>query len=366
MSSARWPNGRSARALVPEPFPATPRQGVVLLEGPAALEPCGDRPFLAWQLRELLRLGISEILLLTDTLPDLLRERLDAIATTLPRPVPILVSGPDALLRARDRLDARFLLCGSSVAWDGNLAPLLCRAGTGRDVAGIGVFGRAVLDHLPASGCFTRDTLSGLVAAGLVGGTDIQGDCFALDQPATLRRAQAELPPRLRRPALFLDRDGVLNRDHGYVGTRERFEWMPGAIETVRLATASGWHVFVVTNQSGVARGLYDEAAVRWLMAWVQDRLHAAGGLLDDWRYCPHHPEAVLPAYAGVCGCRKPAPGMLLDLIQAWELDPARCVLIGDQPTDLQAAEAAGMPAALFPGGDLAAFAAPLLAGKDA
>jgi D,D-heptose 1,7-bisphosphate phosphatase len=153
----------------------------------------------------------------------------------------------------------------------------------------------------------------------------------------------------------------VLNHDHGYVGTRERFEWTEGARDAVRLATAHGWHVFVVTNQSGVARGLYDEAAVHRLHAWVREQVLAVGGTIDDFRFCPYHPEAVLPAYRRTSDWRKPGPGMIEDLIRAWELDRARCLLVGDQETDLQAAAAAGIAGYLFPGGNLVEFLAPLL-----
>ena len=124
----------------------------------------------------------------------------------------------------------------------------------------------------------------------------------------------------LRRRALFLDRDGVINVDHGYVGSRERFEWMPGAREAIRAATDAGWHVFVVTNQSGVARGLLRaRPTVQALHAWMADEMRRAGGTIDDLRYCPFHPEAVLAAYRDQAHpWRKPAPGMLLDLIRAW------------------------------------------------
>jgi D-glycero-D-manno-heptose 1,7-bisphosphate phosphatase len=123
----------------------------------------------------------------------------------------------------------------------------------------------------------------------------------------------------------------------------------------VRIATSRGWHVFVVTNQSGVARGLYDEEAVRALMAWVADELRAAGGTLDDWRFCPFHPEAALPRYRRASDWRKPGPGMLLDLIRAWEPDLARSVLVGDQDSDMEAAMSAGIRGVRFRGGSLAA-----------
>jgi D-glycero-D-manno-heptose 1,7-bisphosphate phosphatase len=178
---------------------------------------------------------------------------------------------------------------------------------------------------------------------------------------ADLARAREELPGRLCRPALFLDRDGVLNVDHGHVGTLDRWQWMPGALDAVRLATACGWHVFVVTNQSGMARGLYDEAAVQELLAWVADEARRGGGTIDDARYCPYHPEGVVPAYRGLSDWRKPAPGMLLDLIRAWQLSPQRCVMVGDEQSDLEAAASAGMRGHLFPGGNLAEFIAPIL-----
>ncbi|MBO0709868.1 MAG: HAD family hydrolase, partial [Acetobacteraceae bacterium] len=166
---------------------------------------------------------------------------------------------------------------------------------------------------------------------------------------------------RLRRSAVFLDRDGVINIDHGWVGSRERFEWVCGAREAIRAATEAGWHVFVVTNQSGVARGIYEEQAVQSLHAWMVDAVRCSGGTIDDIRYCPFHEAAELAAYRRVSDWRKPAPGMIHDLMQKWQLDPARCVLIGDQSRDMAAAEAAGIAARLFRGGDLAAFLKPIL-----
>jgi D-glycero-D-manno-heptose 1,7-bisphosphate phosphatase len=148
----------------------------------------------------------------------------------------------------------------------------------------------------------------------------------------------------------------VINRDHHYVGTREKFEWMPGARAAIRRATQAGWHVFVVTNQSGVARGFYTEADLMALHAWMIDEVRRERGTIDDIRYCPYHPDGTVAAYRRHSDWRKPAPGMLLDLIRAWELDPARCVMIGDQLSDLAAAAAAGVAGHLFTGDDLDVF----------
>ncbi|HEY1496738.1 MAG TPA: HAD-IIIA family hydrolase, partial [Candidatus Solibacter sp.] len=200
-------------------------------------------------------------------------------------------------------------------------------------------------------------------ARGALRGTVGEGYFRDIGVPEDFARGQGEIPRVLHRKALFLDRDGVVNLDHGWVGTRDRFDWSPGAREAIRDATAAGWHVFVVTNQSGVARGHYDEAAVAALHAWMADEVRRAGGTIDDIRYCPFHEDAVVPAYRRASDWRKPAPGMLLDLIRAWELDPAQCVMIGDQPSDMAAAEAAGIAARRYPGGDLAAFVRPILAG---
>lgn len=220
---------------------------------------------------------------------------------------------------------------------------------------------RRVVDRAAAVCALERDILPGLARDGLLRGTESEGWFIDIGIPPDLGRAQVELPRRLTRPALFLDRDGVCNIDHGWVGTRDRFEWMPGAKAAMRMAHVRGWHVFVVTNQSGVARGLYDEAAVQALHRWMLDEVLQSGGTIDDVRYCPFHPEAAVPAYRRSSSWRKPEPGMILDLLRAWELDPRQCVLVGDQATDMAAAAAAGMAGYLFPGGDLAEFVRPIL-----
>ncbi len=408
--------------------PATLRQCAILAGGlatrlgaraattPKPLLPCGDRPFLAWSLRELARFGVERVLLLTGHLSGAVDTAVASLAAALPRPMQIALSTEPApagtagaLFHARDRLDPRFLLLNGDSLLDGNLAALLAAAAAddagvlGRlalaEVADAGRYGavtlagdritgfrerpegaggagwvsggvyaldRRIVDDLPARGSLERDVLPRLAIRGALRATRLPGWFIDIGVPADLARAGAALPARLlRRRALFLDRDGVINRDLGYVGSRDRFHWTEGAREAIRAASDAGWHVFVVTNQSGVARGHYDEDAVTALHRWMADAVRRAGGTIDDIRYCPHHPEAPLPAYRRACACRKPAPGMLRALLRAWQLDPADCVLVGDQPSDLQAAVAAGVRGVAFAGGDLRATVAPLLAGRD-
>jgi D-glycero-D-manno-heptose 1,7-bisphosphate phosphatase len=156
------------------------------------------------------------------------------------------------------------------------------------------------------------------------------------DQGAIDETARGAIP----RGAVFFDSDGVLNVDHGYTYKIAAFEWLPGAREAVRLANARGLYEFVVTNQSGVARGLYGEDDVRRLPAHMQSELGEIGAYIDDFRFCPHNPDASVPAYACDCGWRKPKPGMILDLLAHWRVDLERSLLIGDKDSDLAAAAA--------------------------
>jgi D-glycero-D-manno-heptose 1,7-bisphosphate phosphatase len=168
--------------------------------------------------------------------------------------------------------------------------------------------------------------------------------------------------PALRpQPAVFLDRDGTLNHDTGYVYRIADFHWLPGAVNAVRALNARGYYVFIVTNQSGVARGLYDEAAVRDLHDWMNGELRTAGAHVDDFRYCPHHPNASVAAYRLVCSRRKPAAGMLLDLMKMWPVIRKGSIMIGDRESDAEAGKAAGITSAIVPPGGLENFVERLL-----
>ena len=144
------------------------------------------------------------------------------------------------------------------------------------------------------------------------------------------------------RPAVFFDRDGTLNEDTGYVGEPARLRLLDGACEAVRMVRAAGLACVVVTNQSGVARGMFDEEAVRAVHARLEALLAESDAYLDGIYYCPHHPEARVEAYRRACPCRKPAPGMLHRAGADLELDLSRSFVVGDKVSDMQAAKAVG------------------------
>src|SRR3954469_7395781 len=154
----------------------------------------------------------------------------------------------------------------------------------------------------------------------------------------------------------FLDRDGVLNEDLGYVGSVAALRWIEGAKRAVVRLNQTGFKVFVVTNQSGVARGFFDETAVRELHPQMATQIAAEGGTVHAFAYCPHLPDAPVTKYARVCPCRKPAPGMILELMARFGIDPAGSFLIGNKDSDMAAAGAANIHSCKFPGGDLDEF----------
>lgn len=149
------------------------------------------------------------------------------------------------------------------------------------------------------------------------------------------------------RRAIFLDRDGTINVEKDYLHRVEDFEFIPGAPEAIRRLKAAGYLVIVVTNQSGVARGYYDEPAVAALHGHIQALLESYGTGIDAFYLCPHHPTEGVGAYRIDCDCRKGAPGMLQQAAREHGIDLAESFMIGDKLADIEAGNAAGCRAIL-------------------
>ena len=151
------------------------------------------------------------------------------------------------------------------------------------------------------------------------------------------------MPAAAPRPALFLDRDGVVNVNHGYVHRAEDTQFVPGIFELCRDAQAAGCALVIVTNQAGIARGYYDTAQYHAYSGWLRGTLAAQGVLLDGIYHCPHHQESGVGAWRRACACRKPAPGMILQAARDLGLDLARSAVLGDSLSDIEAGRRAGV-----------------------
>nr|WP_249780680.1 HAD-IIIA family hydrolase [Bradyrhizobium sp. dw_78] len=387
------------------------RQAVILVGGlgtrlgertktaPKPMLHIGGRPFLDTLIDELVRYDLfDQILLLAGHKAESIRARYEgavrgrACLTVSLEQTPLGTGG--ALLHARELLQDRFLLLNGDSFFDFNILDLISRAGSSlvhmalrADVAG-DRYGRVVLDNgmirafiapgqgaagpvnagiyvidrsiiteikqLPAS--LEQDVFPALAARGAMSGTAYRGYFIDIGIPEDFARADSELNARLRRPAVFFDRDGVLNHDSGYTFEPNKLQWIEGAREAVKAVNDAGYFAFVVTNQSGVARGFYQESHVQALHRWMADEMAVIGAHIDAFEYCPDHPDGTVERYRRVSKRRKPAPGMITDLMARFPVNTADSLLIGDKEGDLQAARAAGVLGYLFSGGNLEVF----------
>ena len=387
------------------------RQAVILVGGlgtrlgertkamPKPMLDVGGRPFLDTLIDELVRYDVfDEILLLAGYRAEIIQSRYDGTSRGRARIVVALEDRPlgtaGALVHAGARLQQRFLLLNGDSLFDFNLLDLIARSGgslahmalradvtgdrygrveldgdrirafiapgqraSGPVNAGVYVIDRSIvthLDRLPAS--LEQDVFPGLVTRGDLRGTPYRGYFIDIGIPDDLARADLELGEQLRRPAVFFDRDGVLNHDSGYTFEADKLQWIDGAREAVKAVNDSGYFAFVITNQSGVARGLYEESHVQALHRFMADEMARIGAHIDAFEYCPDHPDGTVERYRRVSDRRKPAPGMILDLLKRFPVNSVNSLLIGDKDSDLEAARAAGLKGHLFSGGNLEAF----------
>ncbi|WP_348674531.1 HAD-IIIA family hydrolase [uncultured Abyssibacter sp.] len=388
------------------------RLGALTAETPKPLLEVAGEPFLETLIFELGRQGIRKVLLLAAFRND----KITAFARTSPAAqrfgVEIEVAiEPDragtggALWHAQDRLEDVFFLINGDTWFDIPVLSLYRRAHAEPDacegvialrkVDDASRYGTVDLDEagrvtgfaekserrgesyinggiyflskqalrLTAPQCSIEyDVLPALAAEGRLRGVPFDDNYFIdIGIPETYERAQTEIPAQKQRPAVFLDRDGVINEDHGHVGSVDRFTFIPGAPEAVAMLNAAGYYVFVVTNQAGIGRGYYSEADHLALMAHIEVELLKAGAHFDDHRYSPYHPEAGIGHYRQDHAWRKPRPGMLLDLMEHWRIDKSRSFIIGDKDSDIEAGRQAGIQGHLFTGGNLADFVRGLL-----
>ncbi len=407
--AARPPAARPPVAHPPGARPPAPEplgQAVLLLASPAL-------PFLAWHIAEAARHGLARITLLAspEALP-LVQHHAGQTrhgATLEVVALPGRLGTAAALRHAAAVLEQRFLLLHGDSLFSLNLLDLplhagnalatlaLRRAPTGPGAGpgpgaapwtapgagpwaaswalaasgqvtcgapaaagllegGVQVLDRRLLDW-PGEN-LAADIFPRLAEAGLLRGAEYAGAGLTLGDPLAQAGDPAALLARLhQRPAAFLDRDGVLIVDDGYPHDPAQVRWMPGAAAAVKHLNDSGYFVFVVTNQAGVARGYYPQEQVHVLHRWMAAQLAAQGAHVDAWEHCPHHPEGSVAAFRQDCRRRKPKPGMIEDLLRDWPVRLDASFLVGDRATDLAAAAAAGLPAAhQFTAGALDSF----------
>jgi D,D-heptose 1,7-bisphosphate phosphatase len=366
------------------------RLGALTSNVPKPLLPVGNRPFLEYLLFEAARFGFKRVLLLAGYRAEqvnnyIVESKIDQVLNlriqVLAEDKPAGTGG--ALWFARHLLnDYFYLLNGDSwfdfnwlslvtvedadsavstiglrrlndagrygvVETDGSVVRLFRerpdKPGPGNVNSGVYLVSREIVSFLSPNCSLERDIFPHLAQVGRLRALPASGRFLDIGIPNDFDAARKLIPSWQRRPAVFLDRDGTLNEDSGYVHRVADFRWLPGAVEGIRLLNDAGFYVFVVTNQAGVARGMYTEDEVKILHESMQEELREQGAHIDDFRYCPYHPEGTVDAYRRRDAWRKPAPGMLLDLMKYWPVDISQSMMIGDKDIDVDAGNAAGM-----------------------
>lgn len=156
--------------------------------------------------------------------------------------------------------------------------------------------------------------------------------------------------------AVLFDRDGTLNVDTNYLYKTEEMRWMPEVPEALVWLKQKGYDFYVITNQSGIARGFFSVQDMEKLHGYMNELLQKYGVEIKKFYYCPHHKEGKVKEYSFECECRKPKPALVLQCLKENNLTPENCVMIGDMPKDVECAEAAGIKGYQYQGGSLLEF----------
>lgn len=383
------------------------RLGDVVRTTPKPLLEVCDRPFVEHLMLNLRRFGFDEFILLAGYKADVVvdyygpdssfQQELGAQIKVVLEPEPMGTAG--ALKQAQPFLDDEFMLLNGDSIFDFNYLDLsqCCPPGEPEDwlvrvallkvedasryglveVKGArivafrekpkeslpGVVNSGVywvrseilkyIDKLPCS--LEQDVFPRITAEdGRVVGRVYKGFFIDIGIPSDLEDARANLTMHLRRPAAFLDRDGTLNYDDGYTYQIDSFRWIEGAKHAIKSLNDAGYLVFVVTNQAGIARGFYEAPDVELLHSWMQQELYPIGAHIDEFRYCPHHPDGVIESLSVTCECRKPGPGMLESLISRWHPKLKSSFMLGDKNKDVEAGLQVGLVSELVETGLIA------------
>ncbi|ABZ83422.1 d,d-heptose 1,7-bisphosphate phosphatase subfamily, putative [Heliomicrobium modesticaldum Ice1] len=374
------------------------RLGTLTKKMPKPMMDIGGKPFLELIINNLKRFGIKNILLLVGyrchDIIDYFQDgsRWNVIIRYSIEREPAGTGG--ALLLASDKLEDEFLLLNGDTFFDFNILDLLVRVPHGKwefKVAltpsksserygsiiinnenrvtsfvekrthlksalinsGIYHVRKSILKYIDSIPCSLENhVLPKIVSNEQMYGYIYNGYFVDIGIPCDLERGRMDLPDR-KRPAAFLDRDGVINYDKGYVHKKEDFNWMQGAIEAIKYLNDIGYYVIVITNQAGVARGYYTEEQLNAFHLWINEQLIEQGGHIDKFYYCPHHPTEGIGPYRIICDCRKPSSGLIIKAMEEFNIDKKTSFLLGDKDTDIIAGKEAQINSFLFTGHNL-------------
>ena len=377
------------------------RLGDISKDCPKPVLPVSGKPFLVYLIENLKRFGIREFVVCVGHLSDRVEQTLgdgSSLGVRISYSVEQEPLGTGGCLKnALPLLDSQFLVLNGDTLFDFNFSDFISKQEklgpdgihmALREVEDVSRYGAIVLDGTRVTSfqdktqrgpgwinggvylmkksavsefpdqrfSLENDYFPAKAAKGQLHGTKYPGFFIDIGVPESYKSSQKTIPAWAVKPIAFFDRDGVINVNHGYVATPDRFDWIDGAAETIRHFNENGHYVIVVTNQAGIARGFYSEIQFHEFMNWIQSKLQKHGAHFDGYYFSPNHPEGKIEQYIKACFFRKPNPGMILRGLSEWPSKIEASFLIGDKQSDLSAAGEAGIPGYLFEGGNLFAF----------